>query len=208
MPSPSRAPSSAGATRAMDGRAARSARTRTAIIEALLDLLDEGDLRPTAERIAEAAGVSSRSIFLHFADIESLFAEAVDRYEARIDARLRPIDRQATLAGRIDAFTRQRAQIYEAIGPATRAATLQEPFSPALGSKLRDMRRKSRAQIADVFAPELEALPRGERSELLEALAGMASWYAWDTLRDRQRLSRARARRVFVRTLTGLFATA
>ena len=42
----------------LDGRLARSARTRHAVVDALLDLLGEGDLRPTAARIAERAGVS------------------------------------------------------------------------------------------------------------------------------------------------------
>ena len=66
-----------------DGRAARSHRTRLAIIDALLRLLASGDLRPTTERIAAAAGVSTRSIFLHFSDVDSLFTEAVDRFSER-----------------------------------------------------------------------------------------------------------------------------
>ena len=38
-----------------DGRAARAARTRAAIVDALLALLEEGDLQPTANRIADRA---------------------------------------------------------------------------------------------------------------------------------------------------------
>src|SRR4051812_40199139 len=46
---------------ARDGRNVRAERTRKAVVEALLELLDEGDVRPTAERIAVRAGVSERS---------------------------------------------------------------------------------------------------------------------------------------------------
>ena len=41
-----------------DGRTVRAERTRQALVDALLSLLDEGQLQPTAERIAVRAGVS------------------------------------------------------------------------------------------------------------------------------------------------------
>lgn len=42
-------------------------RTRQAILDALLTALGEGDLSPSARRLARRAGVSERSIFVHFA---------------------------------------------------------------------------------------------------------------------------------------------
>src|SRR5208282_909869 len=59
----------------LDGRLARSARTRHAVVDALLDLLGEGDLRPTAARIADRAGVSLRLVFHHFDDLEAIYSE-------------------------------------------------------------------------------------------------------------------------------------
>jgi TetR/AcrR family transcriptional regulator, regulator of autoinduction and epiphytic fitness len=50
----------------MDGRVARAERSRRAIVAAHLALIDEGDLRPTGERIAERAGVSLRSLWTNF----------------------------------------------------------------------------------------------------------------------------------------------
>ncbi len=67
-------------TGSKDGRTVRAERTRQAIVDALLTLLDEGELRPTAERIAERAEVSERSVFQHFPDREALF-EAVARQQ-------------------------------------------------------------------------------------------------------------------------------
>ena len=55
-----------------DGRASRAARTRIAVVDALLALNEKGNLRPTAREIAAEAGVSLRSIYVHFDDVESL----------------------------------------------------------------------------------------------------------------------------------------
>ena len=67
-----------------DGRRARAERNRDAVVEAILDLLCEGVENPTAEAIAERFGVSVRSVFRHFDDLESLHAAAVDRHSERI----------------------------------------------------------------------------------------------------------------------------
>jgi AcrR family transcriptional regulator len=55
----------------------RSERSRAAIIESALSFMEEGHLVPTAQLIAERAGVGIRSFFRHFPDMETLFA-AVD----------------------------------------------------------------------------------------------------------------------------------
>ena len=59
-----------------DGRTLRSATTRRAVAEAYLNLVDGGDLRPTARAIAAEAGVSERAVFRHFQDMETLHSEA------------------------------------------------------------------------------------------------------------------------------------
>ena len=58
----------------VDGRALRTQRTRELLVGANLALLEEGELRASAQRVAERAGVSVRTLFLHFADMEELFA--------------------------------------------------------------------------------------------------------------------------------------
>ena len=56
-------------TESLDGRRQRSARSRAAIIEASFELMQEGVLAPTAQQIAERAGVGIRSFFRHFEDM-------------------------------------------------------------------------------------------------------------------------------------------
>ncbi|MEL0137982.1 MAG: helix-turn-helix domain-containing protein, partial [Halieaceae bacterium] len=69
-----------------DGRRQRSERSQVAIVEAALALMDEGVLVPTAQQIADRAGVGIRSFFRHFTDMDSLFLAAdemlLDSYEA------------------------------------------------------------------------------------------------------------------------------
>src|SRR5271163_2254507 len=93
----------------LDGRLARSARTRHAVVDALLDLLGEGDLRPTAARIAERAGVSLRLVFHHFDDLDAIYAELADRQAERVKPLTMPISVALPLARRIEEFCgRQR----------------------------------------------------------------------------------------------------
>ena len=87
-----------------DGRAARAARTRDAIVEATVALVEEGDVRPTAPRIAERAGVSVRSVFQHFDDLPALHTAVVQRVVERLAVLVVPADPARPLADRIDAL--------------------------------------------------------------------------------------------------------
>jgi AcrR family transcriptional regulator len=188
----------------LDGRLARSVRARTAVVDALLDLIEEGDLRPTAPRIAERAGVSLRLVFHHFRDLEALFAAAASRQLARHYHVLRPLPATGPLAGRLAAFVRQRVRILERITPVRRAAILMEPFSSEVAARLGAVRSQARAEVLRVFAAELDARPPRARRELAAALGAVTSWSTWYALRAHERLSRPRAARVLTRMLTAL----
>src|SRR5438128_5710550 len=116
----------------IDGRTARAYRTRTAVVDALLQLINDGDLRPTAPRIAERAKVSLRSVFQHFTDLEALYAAATSREIDIIAGMVEPLASEGPLAERIDAFVAQRSRVLEALTSVTRASMLQEPFSAEL----------------------------------------------------------------------------
>jgi TetR/AcrR family transcriptional regulator, regulator of autoinduction and epiphytic fitness len=182
------------AERQRDGRTVRAERTRQALVDALLGLLDSGELSPTASAIAQRAGVSERSLFQHFPDREALF-EAVARQQfERVMPTLRPVDASLPLAERIDQFTRQRARLYELIGGVRRAALLIEHESPAVAGWLTTARRAKAAEAERVFRRELEAIPADEREPVRAALIAVCAWPAWDSLRTHQRLGVTRAR--------------
>jgi len=57
----------------LDGRLLRSERSRQLIIAAMIELVGEGNLIPTAQQVAERADVGIRSVFRHFDDMDSIF---------------------------------------------------------------------------------------------------------------------------------------
>ncbi|MEM0984866.1 MAG: TetR/AcrR family transcriptional regulator [Pseudomonadota bacterium] len=65
-------------TDTLDGRRQRSERSRKQIIEAMFDLMREGDLRPSATDVADRAGVGLRTVFRHFEDMDSIFEEMTE----------------------------------------------------------------------------------------------------------------------------------
>jgi len=190
--------------RSPDGRSRRAERTREAIVAALLELLDAGELRPTAESIADRAGVSPRTVYQHFPDRDGLIVAAAAAQERRLRGLVAPIDTALAPSERLDAFVRQRMRILETITGMRRAAILLEPFSPVVAEKLSLVRGAARAELAHVFADQIAGRPAHERDELLAALTTAASWPAWDGLRRHQGLSAERAADVMRRTLAAL----
>ena len=174
-------------------RTARSERTRAAIADALLSLLEEGELQPTATRIAERAGISLRLIYHHFGDLEALFRETTEREMARVLARVTPVPNDLPLQERIDRFVEQRCRLLEWITPVRRAAILHEPFSATLRDARSAMNRLAEDEMARLFAPELAAMDSENRAAVVDALALATGWNAWDALRSADR-SEDRAR--------------
>jgi AcrR family transcriptional regulator len=190
----------------VDGRTARAERTRSAIVDAHLALLAEGDLRPTGERIAERAGVSLRALWINFKDMETLFAATNERLMAQQDARFRPVSPALPLDRRVEEFCRQRARMLEFIAPAARAAHAREPFSAQLRrNRVRHIDRV-RAEIEELFAAELAASGEG-REQLVHALTVATMWPAWAMLRDALGLTVAEARGVMTRSVAALLAS-
>jgi TetR/AcrR family transcriptional regulator, regulator of autoinduction and epiphytic fitness len=182
------------AAKARDGRTVRGERTRQALVEALLALLDEGALRPTAEQIATRAGVSERSVFQHFPDREQLFEAVARQQYERVRPTLRPVDPTLPLPERIDTFVAQRARLYELIKGVRRAALLLEPDSDAVARGLARARNAKAHEVFKVFGREIERAPQAERGALAAALVAAAAWPAWESYRFHQGLSAARAR--------------
>ena len=190
----------------IDGRAARAARTRDAIVDASVALVEEGDVRPTAPRIAERAGVSVRSVFQHFDDLPALYTAVVRKVVERLAVLVVPVDLSLPLDRRIAAFARHRANLLEAVTPFRRAAAVHGPFSPELREALAEGAAFLRGEVEETFGSELDAVPAPDRRELLDALAVATSWGAWEALRGEAGDTPDRARAVVVRTLTALLA--
>jgi TetR/AcrR family transcriptional regulator of autoinduction and epiphytic fitness len=192
----------------VDGRTARALRTREAIVDATIALVEEGDVRPTAPRIADRAEVSVRSVFQHFDDLESLYAAVAERLFERVAGLVSTIDRTMALPARIERFVAQRGRLLEAISPIRRAANVHAPFSAEITQRLRSGHEFFKAEVEQAFAPELDRLDEPERGELLDALSVTLSWGSWETLRTLDGSAQARARRILERAVAAVLASA
>jgi TetR/AcrR family transcriptional regulator, regulator of autoinduction and epiphytic fitness len=166
-----------------DGRTARALRTREAIVDATIQLLEAEDLRPTAPRVAQQARVSVRSVFQHFADLETLHTAVAERLVERVAVLVVPVDTSLPLPQRLERFVRQRGQLLEAVTPIRRAAEVHGPFSPQITRYLRSGQQFLHDEVEQAFAPELAGLEPTARAEVVDALDVACSWATWFGLR-------------------------
>jgi AcrR family transcriptional regulator len=188
----------AAMTAPVDGRAARKAATRDAIADALLDLLTEGNLRPTAREIAARAGISLRSVYVHFDDLEDLFCVAAVRQFDRVAPLLTPVSVEGPLRERADGVVKHRLELYAQFGAVLRATDLQAPFSPTLQRLLANGQTAARKELERVFAVELGALTPSARRGTLGVIDALTTSSTCERLRDHHGLARAELEQALV----------
>lgn len=184
---------------APDGRALRSERSREAIVRAVVDLVGEGSLQPTAEQVAERAGVGLRTVFRHFTDMESLFAAMQERLQAELAPLLRAAGPEGDRERRARELVQLRATFFERLAPYRRAALLKYRRSEFLRSEHEKLVRALRSDLLR-WLPELEKAP----ADLVEAVDVATSIETWMRLRGEQDLSRGRAIAAIERTVLAL----
>jgi AcrR family transcriptional regulator len=174
-----------------DGRVARGERTYDAIAEALLSLLNDGNTSPSGRDIAERAGVSLRSVFQHFEDIESVYAEVAARQEVLIRGFLVALDPLLPLSERVDRIVEMRDQMYAVVAPVRRSMILHRSSrtSQAVRKGMMLLQRAQRNQLAETFPEELA----GDERRLLQIDVWL-SFETWDQFTSQHGLSRAAAR--------------
>ena len=186
------APPSGDAPATTDRRVLRGQRNRAALVDAVIDLIEEGELTPTAGQIAERAGVALRSIYHHFDDLDGLARAVADEQLIRLADVLRPIPTDAPFDERLSVFVRQRAELMERGMAVYRASLLAVPRNPAVGRRMAFTNQFLREELAQTFAEELKGRP----GWVLEALDLLTSYDGWIRLRLGQGLSVLRARRL------------
>jgi len=199
---------SAGEPEVQSGRTARS---RQAICDACLDLVQEGVLQPSADQIALRAGVSRRSIFNHFSDLTALYDAVVKTGLARCAPLLEELPLTLPVGARVTRAIAMCARFHEATTPFRRAMTAQLLVGPLREQALRvtqKLLREERDKVAALFRAELAALAPADRSELIEALASAVSPASWEHLRTSRGLSPERARAVMQRSVLALLRDA
>lgn len=175
-----------------DGRRARRDRNRDAVVDALLELYRLGNLAPTVAEVAAQSGVSHRSVFRYFDDIDELGRAAVERQTSLVAHLLELPDLSGlSFEQRVDALVERRMQLYEAVRPTARVARLRAPFQPVVAQSIADNRQLFGDQLAVVFEPELRAMDAEAADRALAAADVLLSFESAELLRHAQQMSAA-----------------
>lgn len=171
-----------------DGRRERSADSRRRILAAMLALIDAGTPSPTAEAVAIRAGVSLRTVFRHFEEMENLHLEIA----AKVFERLRPLlDRPFAVRhwpDVLDEAISRRAELFEAIAPFKTAIDVHRHRSAAIAGQHRRIATMSRDMLAAALPADIVA-----DRQSFELLCLLLSLESWQRLREQQGLSVADA---------------
>ena len=187
-----------------DGRRERSVSTRRRILDAARGLTLSGHFDPTAKAIADQAGITTRTLFRHFPDMETLHREIVldaqsyaqtvmdEPFPSELQENLQE-DLHATDQGPVllQTVIERRVRIYEYLLPLHVSSVYQRYRSSTTEQAIRRNIRRRRRRLKEI-------LPCAMASDtlLFESLDGILSIEFWISLRQDQKLSVARAKQV------------
>ncbi|WP_373009221.1 TetR/AcrR family transcriptional regulator [Hyphomonas sp.] len=185
-----------------DGRRQRSERSRTQIVEALFALIREGDMNPSAARVAERAAVGQRTVFRLFEDMDSLFGEMAEQIQAEIMPIVLAPYTATDWKERLGEMVRRRADVYERIFPVRVSANLRRFQSRFLMDEYRRNLILERESLKAVLPTD-----RASDKQLVAALDVVTGFQAWRRLRQDQGLSAQEAEAVMQFMVDQLIAT-
>jgi AcrR family transcriptional regulator len=182
----------------VDGRRQRSDASKRKIALAMLDLLREGEADPSADLVAERAGVGRRTVFRLFSDMEGVFREMHAIMTARLTPEFAAPFASTTWRERLDELIERRARAFEQMLPIKTAADARRYTSNFLKSEHRNITRLQREALRAVLPASVAKV------DTLEALDLALSFEAWRRLRYEQGLSVKQAQAVLRRLLAAL----
>lgn len=185
-----------------DGRRRRSERSQVAIVEATLALINEGKQVPTAQQVADRAGVSIRSFFRHFADMDALFLSADEMLGASYEALFAVSDRSGALPERISRAVEQYGSAFEQLSGLILCTQALAWRFPVLQERYAYHQKRLRDEL-ELWLPEVATALRSRR----EAVHAVTSFEMWHRLRGHQRLSQKNCHDIIQELVTDLLAT-
>jgi AcrR family transcriptional regulator len=172
-----------------DGRRLRSKTSRDKMVAAMIELVREGAIMPSADQVATRAEVGLRTVFRQYKDMETLYAAMLgglsQYYQGWADPLTAP-DWQGQLAELAD----RRITTYERLLPFKRAGDAHRHMSTSIESENVRMLALMRARLRLL-------VPAGVSDTVgFETLDLIISFAAWQRLRSEQNLSVEQAREV------------
>jgi len=186
----------------MGARGEAVAATRQRILEAGRSLgVDDLNLDPTLEQVADRAGVSVQTVLRHFGTRDALMAAVVEFATSRIQQERRPVG--ADPASAVDAVVAH----YEQLGDFSLALLARESVDPRAAELTTAGKAFHRRWVEDAFAAALPPHP-SSRDPLIDLLVVATDVYAWKLLRRDRGHDVAVVRERMLAMVQALLATA
>lgn len=166
-----------------DGRRRRARDSRQRIVAAMIELVSEGRITPSAEDVASRAAVGLRTVFRHFSDMESLYAALTSSLVEQYEMWLIPFE-SMDWRGQLEEVVERRTATYERLLPFKRAGDAHRHMSPSIQTEHARMRDVLRQRLASLLPVSIAEDPA--RFEMIDL---MLSLDVWQRLRDEQHLS-------------------
>jgi AcrR family transcriptional regulator len=196
--------SSAATTISLDGRRERGARNKEAVVSALLELYSQGEVQPPAARIAEMAGVSERSVFRYFDDMEDLASCAIAVQWDRIRDLYETLDSSGDLTKRINSIVDHRLKLYDKVGGVMRVAVVAANKSQVVAAAVKERRQMMGRRALQQFENELKSTSDIENKErILDYTLSLENIIY---LKEALGLSHSKVRETLTAAITSLFA--
>ena len=161
-----------------DGRRLRTAKTRSAIAKALVELARDGVRTPTKEQIAERAGVSARAVFIHFPNVFDLarveLAGILDEFAPDAGA-----PEASALELRLQRYVDRAMRVHARMAPVQAIAGTMEPLQDAFRRTADEIGERLVREAQMSFAVELAALPVAARLDCVVAIAALVAPSSW-----------------------------
>ena len=184
-----------------DGRRQRSDRSRRRIIEALFDLIGEGNMSPSAVSVAERANVGLRTVFRHFEDMDSIYDEMTAELTEAVTPKVKAPFEAPTWRGRLMESVEKRAEIYEMVFPMKVCMSLRRFQSDFIKEQYERDIATMRSSLKSILPKEITS-----KRTLFAALETTLAFTTWRRLRQDQKLSVENAKEAIQLILNGLVA--
>jgi len=192
-----------------DGRHRRAQASREAIVESLVSLYADGYVDPSAAEIAERAGVSERSLFRHFDDIDDLCHTAfVIQWKRLADRTRLPLSVTSSTDEKIVAIVEQRVGLYLDMMNVMRITRMHAVRNDTVLRHVQSSRKESRKQIERLFAPECGQMTSEKAKTVLLTINALMSFEHVEQLRADQGMPTSRIVSTLVSALSCLFVDA
>jgi AcrR family transcriptional regulator len=179
-----------------DGRRQRSKASRDKMVAAMIELVREGAIMPSADQVATRAQVGLRTVFRQYKDMETLYAAMLGGLSEYYQDWAAPLT-APSWQGQLVELMERRVATYERLLPFKRAGDAHRHMSPSIEAEnvrmLALMRMRLRSLVPDTVAGDVVTF---------ETLDLIASFAAWQRLRFEQNLSFDQAREVVLAHVT------